>query len=279
MRISIEDNFEDVLMKASVGLGLGKHELADCSGLSVEAVEALLAGEPDESDLRTVAPVLRLDEVALVEMATKGWYPKMIELDGLKGYNTSFPLPGYDAMTVNSYLIWNSQTKVALAFDTGANVQEMLADIELKHLDLQGLVITHIHRDHIAALDELLSCIEGQVVFAPKLEPVKGARLLKHLDRFEVDGLSIEARFTNGHSPGGMSYVVQGLQKPVAVVGDSLFCLSQGGVRQDNYVRALQNNREQILSLPDATILCPGHGPMTTVANEKAHNPFFPEYK
>jgi glyoxylase-like metal-dependent hydrolase (beta-lactamase superfamily II) len=75
-----------------------------------------------------------------------------------------------------------------------------------------------------------------------------------------------------------MTYVIEGLAEPIAIVGDSIFCLSQGGA-PEYYVQALENNREQILSLPEATILCPGHGPMTTVANEQAHNPFFPEFK
>jgi glyoxylase-like metal-dependent hydrolase (beta-lactamase superfamily II) len=46
-----------------------------------------------------------------------------------------------------------------------------------------------------------------------------------------------------------------------------------------SYEDALRTNRKEIFSLPDETILCPGHGPMTTVRGEKAHNPFYPEYK
>ena len=46
-----------------------------------------------------------------------------------------------------------------------------------------------------------------------------------------------------------------------------------------SYVDALRTNRQQIFTLPDETILCPGHGPLTTVADEKLHNPFFPEFK
>jgi hydroxyacylglutathione hydrolase len=79
---------------------------------------------------------------------------------------------------------------------------------------------------------------------------------------------------TNGHSPGGTSYVVHGLQHPVAVVGDSLFAGSMGGAPND-YQKALRNNLEKLLSLPEDTLVCPGHGPLTTVANEREHNPFF----
>ncbi len=279
MPIPIEDNFEDVLMKASTGLGLGKCGLAEQSGLSVEAVASLLKAGFHEAHLRAVAPVLGLDAGALVAMAQGCKVPELVQPDGLKGYHTPFPIAGYPGMTVNAYLVWDLETKVAVAFDTGANAEQLLADVQTGGLDLRALVITHTHHDHIAAAPALLQAIDGGVAFAPRFEPFDGADLLEHGDRIEFDGLFIHARQTNGHSPGGMSYVIEGLDRKVAIVGDSLFCLSQGGARRDDYALALQNNRQQILSLPETTILCPGHGPMTTVAHEKAHNPFFPELK
>ena len=278
MRIRIEDDFEDVLMKAATGLGLGKQALAQKAGLPVAAVAALLNAELDEASLRAVAPVLALDADALVSMANRAWQPEPIKLEGLRCYNTPFPVTGYEAMTVNSYLVWSPHTKVAVAFDTGANVDALLADVKALNLELQALVVTHVHRDHIAAYDELLSYIEGSIAFAPKLEPYGGADLLEHGDWIEFDGFEVQARLTNGHSTGGMTYLIEGLGTPIAIVGDSIFCLSQGGA-PEHYAQALENNREQILSLPETTILCPGHGPMTTVADEQVHNPFFPEFK
>ena len=278
MKIRIEDDFEDVLMKAATGLGLGKQALAEQAGLPISAVAALLQGEVNEASLRAVAPVLSLDADALVTMANRAWQPEPIECEGLRCYNTPFPVEGYEEMTVNSYLVWHPQTKVAVAFDTGANVDALLADVKALGLELHALVLTHTHRDHIAAYDELVAAIDGGTAFAPKLEPHREADLLEHGDWLEFDGLEVQARQTNGHSAGGMTYVVEGLGQPIAIVGDSLFCLSQGGA-PEHYAQALENNREQILSLPENTILCPGHGPMTTVANEQAHNPFFPEFK
>jgi glyoxylase-like metal-dependent hydrolase (beta-lactamase superfamily II) len=77
---------------------------------------------------------------------------------------------------------------------------------------------------------------------------------------------------------GGITYVIKGLDEPVAIVGDAVFAGSMGG-GMVSYQDALQTNREKIMSLPDETVLCPGHGPMTTVGEEKNHNPFFPEFK
>ena len=69
--------------------------------------------------------------------------------------------------------------------------------------------------------------------------------------------------------------MVEGLEPLVAVVGDALFASSMGGVPPDKYAGALHANRAHILSLPEDTVICPGHGPLTTVGLEQKHNPFY----
>jgi glyoxylase-like metal-dependent hydrolase (beta-lactamase superfamily II) len=95
---------------------------------------------------------------------------------------------------------------------------------------------------------------------------------------FTVGTLKIETRQTWGHSIGGVTYVVRGLTRTVAVVGDALFAGSIGGGRV-SWADALATVRSEILGLEDEAQICPGHGPMTTVGQEKAHNTFFPEFK
>jgi glyoxylase-like metal-dependent hydrolase (beta-lactamase superfamily II) len=90
--------------------------------------------------------------------------------------------------------------------------------------------------------------------------------------------LKIEPRSTWGHSKGGTTYVVTGLARPLAIVGDALFASSMGGGIV-SFPDALSTNRKEIFTLPDETVICPGHGPLTTVREEKAHNPFYPEFK
>src|SRR5438034_679218 len=114
----------------------------------------------------------------------------------------------------------------------------------------------------------------GANVFTPASEPVPGAEPIEEGKRFRLGNLEINSLLTWGHSPGGMTYIVTGLARPVAIVGDSLFAGSIGGGNV-SYRDALQNNLKKILTLPDETIICPGHGPMTTVGEEKQHNPFF----
>jgi len=265
-------------MKASTGLGFGKQELAERSGLDIDAVASLLEGKADKAALRAVAPVLDLDADALVALANDCPYPDPPALENFEQFTTPFPVPGYEEMTVNSYLVWNKATREAFAFDTGANVDAMLKEIGLHNLHLKALFLTHTHKDHIAAYETLVEAMEQLPTYAPAKEPYGKAFPVAHADRFHIADMSVEARLTNGHSPGGMSYVISGMGRHVAIVGDSLFCLSMGGAKE-SYATALENNRKQILSLPEDTVLCPGHGPMTTVAFEKAHNPFFPEFK
>ena len=74
-----------------------------------------------------------------------------------------------------------------------------------------------------------------------------------------------------------MTYLIDGLNQPVAIVGDAVFAGSMGG-GMISYSDALRTNREKIMTLPDETILCPGHGPLSRVGWEKKHNPFFPEF-
>jgi glyoxylase-like metal-dependent hydrolase (beta-lactamase superfamily II) len=89
--------------------------------------------------------------------------------------------------------------------------------------------------------------------------------------------LRISHRDTPGHAEDGVTYIVGTWPEDaphVAIVGDAIFSGSMGRGNQ-SWELAKQKVREQILSLPADTLICPGHGPLTTVAQEKAHNPFF----
>ena len=267
--IPLEDNAADVIGKAQRGLGISDSELAEKAGVTAQTIRKLREGDFEESALLNVAPVLGLDGRALCELAKGEWNPKKIEsFDGLAQFNTD-----YDGMAVNAYLVWDPANRVAAAFDTGADSKEMILFSKHHKLNVQLILLTHAHPDHVADLP----CLReetGADVFTPAHEPVPGAEPVEEGKQFGLGNLKIDTRLTWGHSPGGMTYVVTGLARPIAVVGDSLFAASMGGGNV-SYQDALRNNLEKILTLPDETIICPGHGPMTTVTEEKQHNPFF----
>jgi hydroxyacylglutathione hydrolase len=267
--IPLEDNFSDIIGKAQRGLRISDSELAEKAGVNAQTIRKLREGDFDETSLLGVAPVLGLDGRALGEIAKGEWHPKIIEsLDGLAQFTTD-----YNGMAVNAYLVWDPAKRVAAAFDTGANSREMVRFAKHHKLDVQLILLTHAHPDHVADLPGLRE-ETGADVFAPAREPVPGAEPIDEGKTFRLGNLRIDTRLTWGHSPGGVTYVVAGLARPVAIVGDSLFAGSMGGGNV-SYRDALENNLQKILTLPDETIICPGHGPMTSVAEEKQHNPFF----
>ena len=267
--IPLEDNAADIIGKAQRGLGISDSELAEKAGVSAQTIRKLRDGDFEEAVLLSVAPVLGLDGRALNEIANGEWRPKKMEsLDGLAQFTTD-----YNGMAVNAYLVWDPATRVAAAFDTGGDSREMVRFAKHHKLDVELILLTHAHPDHVADLPSLRE-ETGADVFTPSREAVPGAEPIDEGKKFRLGNLKIDTRLTWGHSPGGMTYVVTGLAHPIAIVGDSLFAGSMGGGNV-SYDAALRNNLEKILTLPDETIICPGHGPMTTVGEEKQHNPFF----
>lgn len=275
MLIPIEDNFEDVLMKAATGLGFGKTKLAEASGLTVPNVTSLLRGKFDEEALRMIAPILGLSADALLALAKSESVPEAIALDGLKYFNMPFPVPGYLEMTVNSYLVHKLGTREAVAFDIGTNCSELLECVETGDLSLEAVFLTHTHRDHVADFKRLRKTLPQVPIYAPQREPFAGAYAVRGGDVFEFGALCIEARATAGHSIGGTSYLVSGLERPLVAVGDALFAGSQGGVPEANYTKALETNASQLFSLAGETVVLPGHGPLTTIEHETRWNPFY----
>ena len=272
-QIPIEDFFEDILGKAMRGLGLSVAEAANRSGLPEQQIERLLDGQFDEDAVSALAGTLHLHGPSLVESGRQAWRPRELNLEGLELFNSS-----YHDMTVNAYLVWDPASRDAAVFDTGTDASVILRAVAERELKVGAVFLTHTHRDHIVDLHRVVSGLPGVPVYVGRDEPVDGAKPVSEGDTFSVGELTIEARGTSGHSIGGITYVVSGLAQPVAVVGDALFAGSMGG-GMVSWSQALENNRAKLFTLPDDTVVCPGHGPMTTIGEEKAHNPCYPEFK
>ena len=269
VQLPLEDNAGDVIAKAMRGADLGDTALGLRAGVEPEALQAARKNQGAEAPLRAIAGPLGLGADALVAMSRGAWYPRPVSFpDGFAMVTTAF-----DAMTVNAYLVWDPATRRAFAFDTGANAAPLLAVVRERALLLEAVLLTHTHRDHIA---DLVSILRGHPVpvWTSERETIAGARTFAEGHRFELGALRLHTLSTWGHTRGGATYVVDGLAHPLAIVGDSLFASSMGG-GLESYAEAWRNNREKILRLPPATVLACGHGPLTTVGEELAHNPFF----
>ena len=269
--IPIEDFFEDIIAKSMRGRHISESELAEATGKDRELLHRLCRGEYcDEPALRAVATALQLDPNALEIAASRAWYPRPVKMEGLEIFNTP-----YRDMRVNAFLIWDPETKEAACFDTGTDCSPMKAKADELDLRIRQIFITHTHLDHIADLNKLRAEVgEGARIFSNKAESVPGSDTFSEGDRFFIGSLAVETRTTSGHSVGGTTYIITGLERPLAVVGDAMFAGSMGG-GMVSFADAWKNNREKILTLPDETVICPGHGPMSSVREEKRHNPFF----
>ncbi|NJL32467.1 MAG: MBL fold metallo-hydrolase [Phycisphaerales bacterium] len=199
----------------------------------------------------------------------------------------------------NCYVIESTQStmKDCWIIDAGYDPQPMLQFIQASGLSPVKVILTHAHLDHIAGLHEvrrlwpkvpiLIHEMERDFLAEPELnlsammdEPVVAPpadELLKHGQNLELYGQIFEIRHTPGHSPGGIT-LYQPLLK-TALVGDTLFARSIG--RYDfptsDGPTLMQSIRDQLLTLPDDTAVLPGHGPATTIGNERKYNPYLRE--
>lgn len=264
----LEDNFDDVLGKAMRGLGLTAEEAAPRAGLTPDAVTSLLSGKFEESGACALATALGLSSTALVRLGHDEYRPRVDCPQSIIATTTR-----YQSMLVNAYILWDMDTREAAIFDTGADATPLLEAVRSLQLDVVSVFLTHSHSDHIAALDVLRRELDVET-WSSEFEPVRSTQTFRPGDVFNAGKHFIRTRLTPGHSPGGATFIVEGPAVQAAVVGDALFAGSIGGVQQ-GYPEALETIKREILSLPDETILLPGHGPLTTVAQEKANNPFF----
>jgi glyoxylase-like metal-dependent hydrolase (beta-lactamase superfamily II) len=269
----IEDEFHDVLEKAMRGLGLSVEALATRAGLSVDQCRGLLAGRPEAASLARVANELNLHPGCLLRLADAPAAPGIELPEGVCLHNTPFPVPGYEAMTINSYSVAApGETAEGILIDAGASFDAIIKERKQGEVDHWRLFLTHTHPDHIVHFSPLQS--KASEAFAPAGEPYEEAQPVRDGEVFSCGPWKLTALATPGHSPGGTSYFLEGASEPVVFVGDAIFCCSIGKVGT-GYPEALSMIREKILGLPENTVICPGHGPPTTVGFEKKNNPFF----
>jgi len=273
-RMTLEDHVGDVIGKARKGLGIELEKVAEAAGLSADCYarfeeEGTLEELPD---FDKVGVLLGLVPDKLATIAT-GWIPRAADL---KENKTIRQITTNEEMEVHCYLAWDAETREAALFDTGWSPEPILKEIQEHGLSLKHLFITHTHHDHIAALTPVRKLFPEVELHSSSPNAPEQQR--NHPDQFvELGALQINVRETPGHADDGATYVIDNFPRfapKVAVVGDAIFAGSIGGA-PNNYQLAREKVQSEILSLSAETIICPGHGPITTVAEQHVVNPFF----
>ena len=274
--MQLEDHLGDIISKARAITGVTVAAAAAAAGLSETELAALeasgtLAGR--QIHFAALGKLVGLHPQKL-EAIARGWLPAPKDLSTWRELRV-FTTAG-EGMTVNCYLVWDEVTREAALFDTGLDAPPVLACLAEHNLTLRHVFITHSHWDHVEALPKIRAAWpKVRVHSGSQNAPVDQRN--KPSEIVHLGGLRVTHRETPGHAEDGVTYLVGNWQEDaphVAVVGDTIFAGSMGN-GNGRWDLARQKIREQILSLPAATLLCPGHGPLTTVAEEKEHNPFF----
>lgn len=193
----------------------------------------------------------------------------------------------------NCSVIGDEGTREAMVIDPGADINDVLALVSKHGLSVKQIVITHAHIDHVGGAMKL-----RQITGAPILLNQNDYALLKMLDvqaawvgmaspgKVEIDqelgegeklragSLEANVLHTPGHTEGSVCLYFPAQQKLIA--GDTLFAGSIG--RTDlpggSLEKIMSSLHQRVLALPDETIVVPGHGPLTTIGEERERNPF-----
>ncbi len=198
------------------------------------------------------------------------------------------PLGVYAA---NCYIVMCEDTKEAMIVDLGGEPEEVIKKSKELGFNINCIVLTHAHGDHIAGIPGLLDEIkcpiyvhekDEEMLLDPKLNlsatmsvdriSIKPDKLLKDGDVLEIGNLEISVIHTPGHTMGGISLKVENY----ILTGDTLFKGSIGrtdlyGGSFDTIIDSINN---KLLIYDNNTIILPGHGPATTIEIEKKTNPF-----
>jgi glyoxylase-like metal-dependent hydrolase (beta-lactamase superfamily II) len=274
----LEDDFCDIIKKARTGQGLGLDQVCASSGLDATTLRELESGRraPAREEVLALSAALRLDGPKLAAIACDHWQPAHPTRRAAQDVVlVRGDIGGYE---VKGYLFYDPATRDAVMLDTGYNPEAMLRALEKERLTLTAVCLTHGHADHAGGLDAILArhpvpvyIGEGDWNLLGWQPPAALRKFVGDGGMIRVGGQAVTFIATPGHTPGGVCYRTGAY----CFVGDTLFAGSIGRANPSTlYPTHLESVRTRVLTLPETFILFPGHGPSTTVREEKAHNPF-----
>lgn len=206
----------------------------------------------------------------------------------------TFTAPGFEE---NTYLV-RAEDNAAVVIDPGADSDALIRRLDAERIRVSAVLLTHAHIDHVEGVAKVVRHSNAPIYLHDddrrmyEAVPIQAVQFgltvdplppidhhLNHGQRLDLIGLRFEVRHVPGHSQGHVLFYLE--KQAVAFVGDVIF---QGSIgRTDlpggNYTELMRSIRQQVLTLPSETQLYTGHGPPTTVANERETNPFLiPNY-
>lgn len=271
----LEDELGDVLEKAARHCGLSYEQLAAAAGVDLARIQDALDYRPDleAAELGRLARALRLNEVGLCALA-QGAYPRP-RLGGLPFCLYPLAMP-FGCGVANAYLISPGDDSAVL-FDTGASRAELRRAWPERIKRLTAVFITHYEAEHIGGLEEVMADFDLHHFYGPPTGRWPRCIGLGEGQTVEVGGFSISTLHAPGHAAEHNCYFVGCADRPgrreLLVSGDLIFAGSLGGGYQCCR-QQLEHARRALASAETGMLIAPGHGPLSTVANERRFNPF-----
>lgn len=272
--MQLEDHIGDIIAKERFHQKVTPEAAAQAAALSTAELAAFedtgKATKPVNLD--GLAKLLGLDAAKLKNIAA-GWQPAPIDLGQWRELRC---ITTREKFAVNAYVAWDEVTREAAIFDTGWTADPLLKLIAEEQLSPTHLFLTHTHHDHIAGMQAIREQFPKiRLHTDAKNTPVQHHN--RRNDCIQVGSLRITNRVTSGHAEDGVTYVIGNWPDDaphVAIVGDAIFAgsMGRGNISPADAKRWV---RESIFTLPAMTLICPGHGPLTTVGEQQTHNPFF----
>jgi hydroxyacylglutathione hydrolase len=193
----------------------------------------------------------------------------------------------------NCYVIGEEETGTGAIVDPGDEAARIALAVEQTGLEIGQILVTHAHIDHVGAVGALADEYACPVLMHAEAEPMleqlptqaimMGLRFGKvptvegHIEDeevIEVGRLKLRSLYTPGHAPGHLAFYIE--NEDLLLSGDALFAGSVGrtDLFDGDMEVLMQSINERLLTLPDETRVCPGHGPRTTIGTERVHNPY-----
>ena len=168
------------------------------------------------------------------------------------------------------YILSCPETKKAVVIDAADEADRIIAACE--GLDVQAILTTHGHSDHIQAVDKVKAAFDVPFLLHPADREVAERSFdgpLHDGQEYQVGTVNVHVLHTPGHTPGSVSFVVE----PVIFSGDTLFPGGPGATRwpYSSFGQIMNSVEQKLMAYPDPTVVYPGHGAETTIGNERPH--------